>query len=152
MSPGICCLVIHTHSNNAPVFRCWTTHGSLPGSVGPKFIQVLLFIYNNVLQYIHVQGVKHRDKHFWLRELHVRCGARALTHPAETRESDPSTTPPSNSMAMMVVCGHHEDSVCVSKNEGVHSTRDAEESSFLLHLPQFSPPSSATPAHLPSTC
>ena len=27
------------------------------------------------------------------------------THPADTRESDPTTTPPSNSTAMMVVCG-----------------------------------------------
>lgn len=39
--------------------------------------------------------------------------ARALTHPAETRESDPSTTPPSNSMARMVVCKHNNDVVCV---------------------------------------
>lgn len=86
-----------------------------------------------------------------MRGVHVHVPARALTHPAETRESDPSTTPPSNSMAMIVVCNHHQDSEYLNtRTSAKHDKRNRIES-FVAHLLRFSPPPSAIAAPRPST-
>ena len=47
--------------------------------------------------------------HIWGHSLLSKAYAFTGTHPADTRESEPTTTPPSNSTAMMVVCGDRED-------------------------------------------
>lgn len=80
MSPGICSL----HLQLAPgspraletplcsgVKRLTVHFRVLLGRNTSKF--KFFFIYNNVLRRMYVYGVKHRERQFWLPELHVRC-------------------------------------------------------------------------------
>ena len=75
--------------------------------------------------------------------------AHALTYPADTRESDPSTTPPLNSMAMMVV--YKQKETCSELLRVYASGAGVTRHSALYSL-RFSPPRTTTRAPCLPTC